>query len=241
MLGRSAPDQTRDGRTTVCAAGWSPSLGFVRIYPTTLQSDLQAWNIVSVPVERNPADSRAESWKIQGSKREWDNLHRKIEVHDSLPPPRRHALVKKLARDCPTDLNNRRVSLGVVRPVELKWYLGDRPDVDETVQRTLWGSTLPKTKINFAVQPRLEYRCSSCEAKSLHDQQLIEIGCYQWFTKNPGREEQVFRNMHLSDPGWSKYLFVGNLANHRTSYVVISVLWWKRAAGGDQAVLFETQ
>jgi len=36
MLGRGAPDTMRDGRVTICAAGWSPTLGFVRIYPTSI-------------------------------------------------------------------------------------------------------------------------------------------------------------------------------------------------------------
>jgi hypothetical protein len=70
ILGRSSPDRLRDNRISVCTAGYSRALGFIRLYPTRTDSPLRVWNIVSVQVERNPMDSRAESWKIVGAKSE---------------------------------------------------------------------------------------------------------------------------------------------------------------------------
>jgi hypothetical protein len=229
MLGRAAPDTLRDGRTTICAAGYSRTHGFVRLYPTRLTSPLKQWSIVSVPVERNPQDTRGESWKIEGSKGEWDDLDSKIEVTGELARPERIQLIPGLSSPCVMMLNESRVSLGIVRPKELRGYLSERSEVDPTVQTTLFGGRTPKTKANYKLQPRLEYRCESCTSVAAHDQQIVEIGCYEWFRKNPGGEAQVFDNLRLADPEYEKFLLVGDQAHHRGSYLVIGILRWKRS------------
>src|SRR6266581_5112319 len=68
VLGSAVPDVISDERITVCTVGYSKGLGLVRVYPVPHVSDMKRWNIVDVPLERNPKDSREESWKIQGSK-----------------------------------------------------------------------------------------------------------------------------------------------------------------------------
>jgi len=231
ILGRGAPDVLKDGRVAICVAGWSRTLGFIRIYPTRLTSPLQQWSIVSVRVEKNPTDSRRESWKIVGSASDWDRLDENIRVLGSLDRDERKTLVPTLVSGCVSTLNESHVSLGIVRPSELRGYLSAREDVDHTVQRTLLGGSVPKTKINYPLRPRAQYRCGECHAENGHDQQIIEIGCYEWFRKNPGKEAQVFENLRMNDPEYEKYLLVGNQANHRTSYLVIGVIRWKRAAG----------
>ncbi|MGD1098728.1 MAG: hypothetical protein ABR888_00035 [Thermoplasmata archaeon] len=228
LLGRGAPDRIRDGRITICAAGWSKTHGFVRIYPTRTSSPLRQWNQVAVPVERNPLDSRPESWKIQGSKSEWNTLDRKIEVVGELKQPDRRRVIRELVSPCVNSINESRVSLGIVRPVEMSGFLDERTDVDDGIQLTLTGPPQQKTKQGYRFQPRLRYRCSGCTAAESHDQQIIEWGCYEWFRKNPGLEAQVFENLRLEDPAYEKHLFVGNQANHRVSYLVITVLRWKR-------------
>jgi hypothetical protein len=229
ILGRGAPDVLRDGRVAICVAGWSPKLGFIRIYPTRLTSPLQQWNIVSVKVEQNPTDSRPESWKITGSASEWERLDENIQVQDTLGRDERIALIPTLASGCVSLLNESHLSLGIVHPTELRGYLSEREDVDRTVQRTLLGGSVPKTKVNYPLRPRMSYRCGECRAESGHDQQIIEIGCYEWFRKNPGKEAQVFENLRVDDPDFEKYLLVGNQANHRTSYLVIGVIRWKKS------------
>ncbi len=228
VLGRGAPDQMSDGRITICAAGWSPKFGFVRIYPTRTSSPLKQWNRVSVPVERNPVDSRAESWKIRGSKSEWDNLDRKIAVVGRVEGQEKRQLVRSLVTGCVNETNDRHGSLAIIEPLELSGYLSERSDVDPSVQRTLDGDELQRTKHGYRYQPRLQYKCSHCVSKGGHDQQLIEWGCYEWFRKEPGREAQVFDNLRLGDPAWEHFLFVGNQANHRKSFLAIGVLRWKK-------------
>lgn len=42
ILGRGVPELISDGRVTVCVAGYSDKLGFVRLYPTRIDSPLKA-------------------------------------------------------------------------------------------------------------------------------------------------------------------------------------------------------
>src|SRR5229473_3507240 len=84
VLGNAVPDIISDYRITVCTAGYSPSHGLVRIYPVPANSHMKRWNVVKVPLERNPKDTRAESWKIQGSKGEWEGIAKKIELNRSI-------------------------------------------------------------------------------------------------------------------------------------------------------------
>jgi hypothetical protein len=233
ILGRGAPDQIKDGRVTVCVAGYSPTLGFVRIYPTKVTSPLKMWTIVSVPVERNPQDTRPESWKIQGSKDEWDRLDDKIKVLGELPRAQRQQLVRQLVTTCVSDLDKAHVSLGIVKPTTIEPELSERADVSKEVQLTLFGTPLPKTKAHYELQPRLHYRCSECKLEKGHDQQIIEMGVYEWFRKSPGKEAQVFENLHINDPEWENHLLVGNQANHRSSYLVIGVIRWKKQLKSD--------
>ena len=81
VLGRACPEPLKDGRVTVCMAGWSYRMNdFVRIYPTRPDTSCSQWDVIKVDVERNENDTRDESWKIVGSKEEWESLGSKIEV-----------------------------------------------------------------------------------------------------------------------------------------------------------------
>src|SRR5438132_8893567 len=84
VLGNAVPDIISDQRITVCTAGFSKKHGLIRIYPVPPLSNMKRWNIVEVPLERNSRDTRAESWKIQGSKNDWDKLGAKIRRIDGI-------------------------------------------------------------------------------------------------------------------------------------------------------------
>ena len=60
VLGRAVPEHLRNGRVTVCTAGYSKKLGFVRVFPTTAYMPLNNWNIVKMAVERDAIDTRRE-------------------------------------------------------------------------------------------------------------------------------------------------------------------------------------
>jgi hypothetical protein len=227
VLGKAVPSEIRDGRVTVCTAGYSEELGLVRLYPTNYRSPLKRWNVVEVPVEKDPQDNRFESWKIQGSKREWTQLHKKIDVVSKLDRNSGYKLVKDLVEDCVLDINDERRSLGVVKPIIKECYFQEEPNYDPTIQRTLFEGFKPTTKRQYPEFPKIKYRCLGCRTKTHHDQQVLEWGFYEWMRKNPENIEQVWENVGIFSKDKEIFFLVGNQRNQRTSFMIISVLRFK--------------
>jgi hypothetical protein len=227
ILGRGVPELISDGRVTVCVAGYSRQLGFVRLYPTRIDSPLNVWNIVSVEVERNPRDSRTESWKFPDSRTGWESINQHIEVRRELPREQRFGLVESLRSGCIADLNEQRLSLGIIKPLIVRPYLATNQMNRQAYQPLfeIMEHANIATKKDHALEPRIEYFCGkSCTKQNAHDQQLLDWGCYQWMKRNPGQEQQIWRNLHLGEDDWLHYFLVGNQANQRTSFMIINIL-----------------
>lgn len=224
ILGRAVPEQIKNGRITVCVAGYSPKLGFIRIFPTKTAMPLNRWNIVKVPVERDPRDTRMESWKIQGSKTEWNSLSEKIEVIGHFKPKDRLNLIANLTDECVKDINEIKRSLGIVKPVIEKCYFCPEERFDPTLQATLFGHPLPSTKKQYREYPKIQYRCSHCKTKKCHDQTVLEWGFYVWMRKNPEKHEQVWENAQIFSPRHERFFLVGNMRDWRTSFLIISII-----------------
>lgn len=229
VLGRAGPEFIKDGRHTVCLGGWSPSKGFVRLYPTHLYSNAQRWNIIEVPVEQDKShDWRDESWKIVGSKQDWDMLYEKVNEIDRLERGDQIDLIKDIPKTCPNKLNEQKKSMGLVEPVEIHDAYLDPVDDPEPVQVDMQGHEL-KSKKSYPHKLYIEYTCSNCVAKGTHDQHCIEWGIFRFWDKNPDADpKQIIDNLHLLDDDWKKYFFVGNQQNRPNSFIVISVIRWKK-------------
>lgn len=228
VLGNAVPDIISDNRITVCTAGWSPKHGLVRVYPVPPVSNMRRWNVVKVPLERNPRDRREESWKIQGSKSEWNKLAQKIELKDTITSRDEKfeimgELEGKFGVDCVNTLNSRKASLGIVKPVSLACSFVERTDHEEDKQATLDGAEPYITIKNYPLKPLALYRCPSCKTKNPHKQQIIEWGVFEWMRKYPDHSEKVFKNLHIGEEGYYTSLLVGNMALHRNSFMVISI------------------
>jgi hypothetical protein len=144
ILGNACPDELSDHRIAVCTAGYSPTYGLIRVYPVPPKSKVNRWTEIEVPLERNPKDARSASWKIEGSKGEWDRLHEKIKVKRKLED--RDAKInlvdemqKRFGATCVEDLNDSKESLGMVVPNILEWELAPREEVDPSTQSTSLG------------------------------------------------------------------------------------------------------
>lgn len=118
MLGKTAPEMDRQGRVTVCSAGWSPELRqLVRIYPLAVENAPPDFSVSQVRLERNYKDTRHESWKIAGD--------RSVEVHSGINArfDVKHILNDKqgLIDQIPlvstiSEANEKRLSLAVIQP-----------------------------------------------------------------------------------------------------------------------------
>lgn len=247
VIGRAAPDEIKDGRKTLCVGAWSNDDGFIRIYPTTLLSNLKRWNEVDVPVERNPQDSREESWKIQGSKDEWENLHKKLKWNRKLDRDEQLQLLDVIPKtNCVEDLNQSKKSLGLIIPSEiLDWELVKRKDYDPSVQTSLdeffredleiRGKVMKiLTKRNYKYVPMIKWKCGGpCKLKQgFHYMQILDWEVYEWLRKHLNSKSEmmkVFDNLRLRDPEYNKWFFVGNQNRHRKSFMIISALRFKKS------------
>ncbi|MHA2243765.1 MAG: hypothetical protein ACXADY_02230 [Candidatus Hodarchaeales archaeon] len=239
ILGRAAPELMKSRNVkTFCVAGYSRSQGFIRVYPTTIDCEMKFWNVVKVPLERNTQDTRYESWKIQGSKQDWNHLEDKIDVLSKYPEKRRRQLVYNLVDGCRNDINDVHRSLGIIKPIKIKVYFKEREKLSRAEQQSLVEFLdLPKpknhwikTKAEYKYIPYVKYTCSDCKAKGgYHNQQLLSIEAYEWMRKHPDNIEQLWENFRIYDKDYDVYLFIGNQASRRNSFMVISILRFKKA------------
>jgi len=231
VLGNAVPDSISDQRITVCTVGFSPSHGLVRIYPVPPVSHMKRWNIVEVPLDRNPQDTRFESWKIQGSKTEWDKIARKITLKGRVSDNDKSTLVDKLhsmfGAGCVEDFNDKQVSLGMIRPQIENYRMEKRDDYESTAQTQL-GRVSPFLTIkNYPLRPVIQYRCPNCRTVNAHKQQIVEWGVFEWMRQHPNEADKVWENLRLGESGYNRSFLVGNMALHRNSFMIISVFRFK--------------
>lgn len=227
ILGRAAPEEMSDGRQTCCTGGWSEHKGFIRLYPVDPTTDLfSRWDIVNVEVQRNPQDTRDESWKL--ARRNQEDC---VEVIDEVPRDRRATLLSNLENDCVVELNEMGRSLGIIRPEAINGLeFAEWEDEDEdTVQTSLvqdieeWR---PDNRDDFEYQIRINYECPNCQrAQGYEDQQVLEWGGYVATARHDIHDPEELEGFYnIGDADYRHWLFVGNMAQHRTSYITISII-----------------
>lgn len=224
MLGKTVPEPQSDGRVFVCSAGYSPELrSLIRIYPLSRKDAPKRWSINSVPLERNPKDSRPESWKLAGN-READNHLRINEVFAN-----RGQVHGMSTRDVLDDdkiwvnsikeANERRLSLALIEPKATPEVIYEQNlNSPDSPQLKLFTDGLPPAEgaKRFPHMPRLVFNDDAGE----HRLMLRDWGCYERMRKAPGA-------LDLEDAlslDTDSRLLIGNLNSHRTSWLVISVL-----------------
>ena len=243
FLGKTVPEPNSDGRVFVCSAGWSRELrSLVRIYPLSRFLAPKTWSVCTVRLQRNPRDSRNESFQLFGDRHDGhaEINHECITAHSDVKPASLADELRK--RMCPSirQANDRRLSLALVRPKNPEVHFEYNPDSPASPQLALFDAPQNMPEFGskrFAYIPRIHFWDEDGE----HDLQLREWGCYE-FLRKQGEENRHKLNPHLSA---DSTLLVGNLNNHRTAWVVISVLnglapTKQRALFGDFELTQET-
>lgn len=240
VLGRAYPEPIEDGRHTVCLGGYSPTTGYVRLYPTQRRmTQCSRWNVISAPIERDrEGDFRQESYKIEGSKEDWDFLHEKIDKVGELNKSEQIELIHELATDCPAALNEEELSLGVVEPARIINYWLD--DLEDPTTQLDLALNERRGKNSFPHKLYVKYRCQGCQQESPHEQHVIEYGIYKYWEKNDD-PEGVLDALKLTADDYKHYFFVGNLRHHPTSFVIISDLRFKKSAVRDRGISVDDQ
>jgi hypothetical protein len=230
MLGKTVPEPYVDGRIFVCSAGVSSELStLMRIYPLARRHAPERWTVNRVQLERNPKDTRAESWKLAGDRRVGEHelinitFHRLGEVKER----ERAQLLNKYVVSSIAVANERRMSLAVIHPLatpQLRFEFN--PDSPVAPRLTLFDDELIKHERSqrFAYIPRLEFR----DTEGPHSLMLRDWGCFEFLRKYGNeRRDELFDALHLTA---RSSLLVGNMNHHRNAWLIISVVQGLRNA-----------
>lgn len=219
MLGTTVPEPSkRDDRIYVCSAGWHPDLGLIRIYPLGRTGAPRRWDVCDIEVERNPSDSRAESWRIAGDRHD-PYINARFRKTGTVTPSKRAALLddKRIPRSI-AQANEQKKSLALIHPEHITFDLDHNPDSPDSPQLWLFEDGLPPKEgaKRFPYIPRLYI-----DGDAQHSLQLRDWGVYEWMRKQPGREREIPAALHL---GPKSVLLVGNINTHRNTWLAIAVL-----------------
>lgn len=229
MLGTTVPEPNSDGRVFVCSAGFSATLrALVRIYPLARFGAPRRWSINTVTLERNPKDSRTESFKLAGDRSPGahDHINGAFTETGVLRPAQRAELLRPYTVDSIAEANARRLSLAVLRPSELALDFEHNPESPDSPELRLFDVT-PRPEAGakrFAYIPRLRFR----DTAGTHHPMLRDWGCYEFMRKHGDQRRHELVDALRLDQTCS--LLVGNFNRHRNSWLVISVLRGLRSA-----------
>lgn len=213
MLGRTAPEESKKHGLVVCSAGYSRELRqFVRIYPISMFDRIPRWSICRAKVRRNPGDSRDESWRI-------DDDH-PIEIIGKADKNTEYDWLESVAACSIADMNQKRRSLAIIKPEGMQFrFDGLRHGAERQIQLIEGGKP-------DELRPRVKFR----DAAGAHDLQLRDWGCRMFLEKHPDRDYQLWDALNLTKDNYEHLFFVGNMANHRNNWLIISVVSRKREA-----------
>ena len=211
MLGKTAPEMDRQGRMTVCSAGWSPELRqLIRIYPLAVENAPPNFSVSQVKLERNHKDSRHESWKIAGD--------RGVDVHHNINS---RFEVKRMLNDwnglvdqIPVvssikDANARRLSLAVIQPEDRPEFYLERNKAKEVVKKAAGSKS-------FKYIPRLNFKLGD----SNHKIKYLNQEVYDYITPTSKSNFWKVKNRFKNNPK----LLVGNMFAYRNNWLVIAGL-----------------
>lgn len=222
MLGTTVPEPTKsDGRVFVCSAGVSPELGLIRIYPLARRNIPKRWHTYRVPLERNPKDSRKESWQVRGDRSQGahERINMMFEEVGEMKRTQRRPTLDKYVVESIHEANSRKLSLAILQPKigELDFdFNPESPDspmlkLFDVVQEERQGAK------RFPYIPRLHFR----DEAGPHHLMIRDWGCFEWMRKYPSRYKELPNCLNLND---DSSLLIGNFNQHRTSWLIISIL-----------------
>lgn len=226
MLGKTVPEPTRrDGRIFVCSAGYSATLrSLVRIYPLARRNTPPRWSSSTVKLIRNPDDSRMESFKLDADRRPdaHEHINNSFQVTGMVPPAARAELLRRCVVGSIDEANakHNRLSLAIIQPDQAELFFEHNPDSPDSPELTLFDVQPRPTEgaKRFAYIPRLRFRDETKEWRLM----LRDWGCFEFMRKQgDDKRFQLTDALHL---GPKSSLLLGNFNQHRTSWLVISVL-----------------
>lgn len=242
MLGTTVLEPNKDGRTFVCSAGLSVERrSLVRIYPLSRRDIPNRWNVYRVPVEINPKDNRVESYKVVGDRslEAHERINGEFELAGHITTSKRADLLRPYFVGSVEEANKRldqygrHMSLALLNPHTVELYFDHNPESPDSPELALFDLKPRATAgaKRFPFIPRLRFSDDTRENRLM----LRDWGVYERMRREPGfedwgesrRREHIEGALHLDG---SCSLLIGNFNQHRSSWLVISVLRGLRQA-----------
>jgi hypothetical protein len=208
MLGRTVPEQSKKHGLVVCSAGYSKELRqFMRIYPISMFDNIPRWSLCRIALRRNTSDSRIESWRLLEPEH--------IDIVGQTTKADEFDYLSRCATDSIATLNNERKSLGIIAP-SVSGRRFDKMEPNEEFMLDLFPDETADRRL-----PRVIFN----DSVGRHDLQVRDWGAHEFLRKNPKEDHyKLWSALKFDAPEYDRLFFVGNHNQHRTSWLVISVI-----------------
>lgn len=211
----------RDGNVYTCSVGYSPQLGFIRVYPLPLYS-MKRWHRYEIEVEKNKRDSRAESWKLSSYTR-FDNFigfEKEIICKGKNDSSSIIAMMQKQITPSLSRLNEQRASIGflMVNNVRPYWDVNDRYINTKQIGMFADVEIADFSKYMKETKER-ESRITFKDGDGTHDLQLNDWQYYE-YQRQHGANSGAFRFIEVDK---KSILVVGNMFSYRSKWICLGV------------------
>jgi len=225
VFGRTVPERSKKYGHSVCMAGYSKELGeMIRVYPLNIKSKVKARKILNLDVERNKDDTRKESWALKG------RTERSIlDTSNQAKPKQLQNILQNITYPSITELNENKLSLGVLQPNEFEIVMKSRSEVNEhKVEAFDEFANHFKTGADYTKIPYLKMKIGD----RTHCIQMREWGIFELLRKyeKEGKstsQEDIKNALHIREDR-ETYFAVGNMYRFRNNWLVIKTFTFKR-------------
>lgn len=222
LIVKTVPEiSKRDGGVFTCSIGYSPQLGFIRLYPLPMHG-MKRWGKYELEVEKNKRDSRAESWKLASYTRyeqfvgfEKDVIYKGQDDKESII-----AKMQALAAPSIGRLNEQRKSIGFVLSSAVKPYWQTNERFINTKQIGLFEDVEISDFCKYTKETKeRESRITFIDGDGKHDLQLNDWQYYE-YQRRFGATDEAFRFINKSE---ANILVLGNMYSHRNVWLALGV------------------
>jgi hypothetical protein len=219
LIARTVPEATKKGRAQVCSVWWSEDLGLFRVYPLEMHWKLNAFKRYALRIQRNPKDSRHESWKILGPPE-------LVDGHIDVARKEFIGRIDTMTAPCISHLNAKRASLAILDPprIDLDWEYdkGTDPNMMRLFEDAQSTTTPTIGRNSYPHRPRIVF----ADEDGNHNLSLNEWGCYQGLSKPNFQTHDLRRALKIDQQDRQFRLLIGNQNHIRNSWLVIHLISW---------------
>lgn len=222
VIAKTIPEiSKRDGREYSCTVGYSPQLGFIRVYPVPLNG-FKRWHKYIIEVEKNNRDTRKESWKLSSMTRidNFIGIEKDIILIGKVNKENIISMFHHIESPSISKLNEDRKSIGVIKTNQLKPYWDVNKNFVNTAQYNLFEDvSCIETSVFTKDQYLKESRILFNDLDGSHDLQLNDWQYYEYQRKF-GAKKDAFRYIN-SDK--ENYVLIGNMYQYRNIWLGLGV------------------